>query len=826
LTKTVKAIIHGHFYQPPREDPWTNYIEDQPSASPYKNWNERITKECYGPNAYSRILDSNGHIKEIINNYKYISFNFGPTLLDFLEQEEPEVYKLILEADKFSISEHNGHGNAIAQIYNHVIMPLQSDDDKITQIVWGLADFEKRFGRKSEGIWLSETAVDYKTIDILIDFGIKFIILSPLQAESYRKIGDEEWIKAGETPIKATLPYKVIREKGEITIFFYDKDISTAVSFEHLLHSSDNLANRIIHSQAISKDEDVIVVGTDGEVYGHHEPFGDMCIASLISNYYLKQGRIKLMNFGEYLEYYPPVFEVKISLGDDGRGSSWSCYHGVGRWYKNCGCHTGGKPGWTQKWRGPLRDSFDLLKNEIDTVYYNEVSQYITDPKELRNQYIHYILSNYKDLSFMNEFKKRDFSKDEVIHILKLLEAEKYSMYMYTSCGWFFTELTGIETVQNIKYAYKAIHILGEKGLDIKAKFEKKIEEAVSNIPEFKNGKWILDNWVYPHIQDSKHVANNFITIERMNGKLSTYDFEIKKHFAYKNFSVKEEEKKIFSGQIDIVDLKNGNSKEYYFLLNEDRKLKFEIYISKEKEKLFSEMENIQQNKYISDREISCLSENDLLKEVRNVVFENIYSEKINEIINGNVRIFENLKEFVYSYKKSNADMPAIIKTLLKTSIESYLYKFAKNITNFPTKKEYLELLEIFEIISSFSMVVDVEFLKRTFSKFLYNKLAGFQNPFSGTCNDALTLVEFCNKAGLYLEKSDSENVVYYFLKNEMPKLIEEINIEKKEDEKIKTMYHIRQLIVLAEQFNINAEDEKKLFFKHFEFSDFNPKNI
>ncbi|OHD25537.1 MAG: hypothetical protein A2Y34_00895 [Spirochaetes bacterium GWC1_27_15] len=814
----IKTIIHGHFYQPPREDPWTNNIEEQPSAYPFKNWNQRITSDCYGPNAYSRVLDPQGKIKKIINNYQYISFNFGPTLLAYLEIEEKEIYNLIIEADKKSVKEHNGHGNAIAQIYNHVIMPLQSFEDKKTQIIWALRDFERRFGRASEGMWLSEAAVDYKTIDLLIEYGIKFIVLSPDQASTFRKIDEEKWTKTNEKQIKTTISYKISRSHGEIGVFYYDKSLSTAISFEHLLRSADNFAHRIINHHNIASEDDVLIIASDGEIYGHHEPFADMCLSSLINQYHLDNNKIRLMNFGEYLEEFPPLYETEIYLGEDKLGSSWSCSHGVGRWYKDCGCKTGGGNGWNQKWRTPFREALDIVKKEIDELFIKELSPYTENPFDLRNDYIDYMFDYEKnDLQFLTKHIKKQLSKEETLKIINLLEAQKYSLFAYTSCAWFFTELTGIETVQNIKYAYKALNVLGDKSADIKTHFENKMEEAKSNIPEFHNGKWVLNYWIYPFTQDNFHIVNSFVTLFLISSTIDVNALKISKNFYYKNFIIDKKENDFYFGKIDIIDKRNHYPQTFYFIYKTKDQYNHTIYISENDDILKEATNRILSNNFDQNKDIRVLKSDDLPQEIRNIIIEYSNFPKIEEIISNEINLISDLKKLAYSYKEAKSKLPQIVESLVRCASESLIYKLSNSLVDFPTKEEYQNLSHLFELINYFSINIDTLKLKDCFSSILYKKLFEEKNPFSDVYSSAITLIEFCNKININIEKSKTENIVFNFLKNEIPLLIQKINEIEKEDEKIKIMLQIRKLIILADTFNINTDDEKMAFFKHFE---------
>ena len=356
-------IIHGHFYQPPRENPWTGIVEREPSAAPFHDWNERIHSECYQPNAFARLNDSDTGSERVTNNYAKISFNFGPTLLTWLERNHPDTYACIIAADRESALKHRRHGNAIAQAYGHAILPLCNERDLRTQIRWGIADFHHRFGRRPEAMWLPETACNDAVMGALIDEGFRFVILAPHQAGRLRTIGDPEWRDVNEHSIDTSIPYRYSHRDGSdrsIAIFFYEGPTSRAIAFENLLKSSRSLVDRFAR---IAHDREMVNVATDGETYGHHFKFGDICLAHALEIEAPARG-FQISNYGEYLDQHPPTFEVEINNGSSGEGTSWSCPHGVGRWIRDCGCHTGGEPGWNQQWRAPLRQALDFLRDE------------------------------------------------------------------------------------------------------------------------------------------------------------------------------------------------------------------------------------------------------------------------------------------------------------------------------------------------------------------------------------------------------------------------------------------------------------------------------
>lgn len=503
------VCIHGHFYQPPRENPWLEAIEIQDSAYPYHDWNERITAECYAPNSASRYLDGNGRVLDIVSNYSRISFNFGPTVLSWMEKYFPETYQSILDSDRQSMDWRSGHGNAIAQVYNHVIMPLANIRDKRTQVIWGIKDFEYRFKRLPEGMWLSETAVDFETLEILAEWGIKFTILAPRQASLVRKIGTSRWIDVSDSRVDPTMAYLCRLPSGRtINIFFYDGPISQAVAFENLLKSGEEFAHRLLSGFSDERNwTQILNIATDGETYGHHQKFGDMALAFAL-NYIESNGMARLTNYGEFLEKHPPTHEVQIF-----ENSSWSCIHGIERWKSDCGCNSGHHPGWKQGWRKPLRDALDWLRDRLALNYESLAKQYLKDPWNARDEYISVILDRSVESvnRFIVEYGTRNLSRDEKTTVLKLLEMQRHSMLMYTSCGWFFDELSGLETVQVMQYAGRAIQLwddLFEDGLE--EAFKVRLSMAKSNIREYENGAKIYEKFVKPSMIDLKNVGAHY----------------------------------------------------------------------------------------------------------------------------------------------------------------------------------------------------------------------------------------------------------------------------------------------------------------------------
>jgi (1->4)-alpha-D-glucan 1-alpha-D-glucosylmutase len=500
------VCIHGHFYQPPRENPWLETVEVQDSADPYHDWNERIAAECYGPNAAARILDGEGRIERIVNNYARISFDFGPTLLSWMETAAPAVYRAVLAADQESRERFSGHGNALAQSYHHSILPLANRRDKRTEILWGLSDFAHRFGRPAEGFWLPETAVDLESLEILAELGVRFTLLEPRQARRFRPLAGGAWEEATDG-IDGRVPYRLSLPSGRsLALFFYDGGISRAIAFERLLASGEALVDRLLGAfspRAESGRPELVHIATDGETYGHHHRFGDMALAYAIHR--LEEGRaedqgVTLTNYGELLARHPPELEVEIV-----ENTSWSCAHGIERWQSDCGCSTGGREEWNQAWRAPLRAALDSLRDELAAAYEAAAAPLFADPWAARDDYVQVLLDRSADnvSAFLARHRRggreRELPAAERHRALKLLELQRQTLLMYTSCGWFFHDLAGIETVQVLSYAGRAVELAQELfGDGVEERFLARLAQAESNRPEEGDGRRIYERHVRP----------------------------------------------------------------------------------------------------------------------------------------------------------------------------------------------------------------------------------------------------------------------------------------------------------------------------------------
>lgn len=516
--------IHGHFYQPPRENAWLEFVELQDSAKPFHDWNERINFECYAPNSAARILDDEGFIKKIFNNYTRISHNFGPTLLSWMEKANPDTYQAILRSDRKSMERFHGHGSAIAQVHSHLILPLCNERDKHTQVIWGIRDFEYRYGRKPEGMWLAETAANTETLEVLANHGIAYTILAPRQAKAFRKIGEEHWNESG---IDSKRPYLCQLPSGKsIVLFFYDGNLSQEVAFKGILNNGKSFAEKLLNAFDDRDEPQLVHIATDGESYGHHHRYGEMALADCL-NYISETGKAVIVNYGAYLEMFPPDHEVMIH-----ENSSWSCAHGIERWKSDCGCKTGGEPEWNQRWRQPLRNTLDWLRDELIPVFERESAAILVDPWQARNEYIKVLLDRTDQTVdvFIKEHCINYPDPKNKVKLLRLMEMQRNALLMFTSCGWFFDEISGIETNQILQYALRAIHYAKTvSGKDYHAEFLQRLANAPSNV--YEHGAYAYKKYVLPSQVGLDRAGMHFAIaslFEKNPEELSMFNYHVK----------------------------------------------------------------------------------------------------------------------------------------------------------------------------------------------------------------------------------------------------------------------------------------------------------
>ncbi len=467
-------VLHAHFYQPERSNPWTGGLDPEPGAAPDRDWNERILRECYHPNGAARIYDEAGRVSRIVNNYERLSFNFGPTLLNWMEAAHPRTYARVLDGDWRSVV-RTGHGNALAQAYNHLILPLADDRDRRTQIAWGLADFAHRFRRPAEGMWLPETAADGPTIDALIDARVGFTVLAPHQAWRVRSPGGP-WREVGAA-IDTGRPYLVRHSDGSgrsLAVYFYDGALARSLAFDPAARDAAVIVDRL----AAAGGDGLLSAALDGETFGHHNPFAELGLAYALFEAAERRG-LSPTSYAAHLAEHPPVDDVELVPGE---GTAWSCAHGVGRWYRDCGCSTGGEPGWDQAWRTPLRQALDVVRDAARAAFAGAGTEVLRDPWAARDAYVHVRLGTVRRQEFLERHGRRSLSADQQVMAWRLLEAQRHAMVMYTSCGWFFADIASIEPVYVLRSAARVLGLLRAVGLPTPdAEVEEVLATARSN---------------------------------------------------------------------------------------------------------------------------------------------------------------------------------------------------------------------------------------------------------------------------------------------------------------------------------------------------------
>lgn len=676
------VVIHGHFYQPPRENPWIEAIEREESAYPFHDWNERIASECYWPNAYARILDGKGKILRVFNNYSSISFNFGPTLLSWIEKEKPHLYRRILEADREGLRRF-GHGNAIAQTYDHLILPLANERDKETEIFWGIADFERRFHRRPEGLWLPEAAVNYPTLQTLIRQGIEYIILSPFQAKRIKPLGGKKWIDVSQGRIDPTQPYRCFlkRPSGEkildqsIDIFFYDSSISREVSFGDLLKDGELFCERFRGSyQPSKKTPQILHIATDGETYGHHKKFGEMALSYALNEGLTSRG-LEVTNYGAFRKRFPPLYEVEIDEGPKGEGTSWSCSHGVGRWKEDCGCTTGGKEGWNQKWRGPLREALDFLRDRLALLFEREGGEIFEDMWRARNHYIEVIFdrSPEKVEAFFEKESPHPIKEGLKIRGLKLLEIQRHALRMYTSCGWFFADIGGLETQIILQHAARAIELAREfSDQPLEEPFLKILSDAKSNLPDLGNGAQIYERFVKPRSIALEQIVNHFAIssfLKREERKIFSFSLEKKKESM-----IESNNHPVLIGEVEVISEATSEKSRFLYGLLPSRKNSFRTWMRENPDPLlFDQLKrDLERISPKGEEELAGqlslalkggpYTFRDTLKEKRGELNSGLIEEKLKTFLRMYETIYEENKEVLKRWREEGLEIPYEIR--------------------------------------------------------------------------------------------------------------------------------------------------------------------
>ena len=833
--KDAFVAIHGHFYQPPRENPWLEIIETEESAHPFHDWNERITLECYRPNAHARILDGKGKILEIINNYSSISFNFGPTLLPWLEKHFPSVYQRILEADQEGLRRF-GHGNAMAQVYNHIIMPLAIDRDKETEILWGMADFEKRFHRKPEALWLPETAVNHATLRVLVKYGMRYLILSPFQAWRVRPFGGKKWTDVSQGRVDTTQPYRCFIQDASgkklldqfIDIFFYNGIISKEVAFGDLLKDGNSFCNRFAQFYQESKERPQLIhIATDGETYGHHMKFGEMALAYALDKGFPTRG-FELINYGSFLKRFPPVHEVEIDEGPKREGTSWSCNHGVGRWKEDCGCSTGGKPGWNQKWRKPLREALDLLQDELSQVFEKEGEKIFQDVWEARNGYIEVILNRSPEeiKNFFGQYGAKSLDEKGRIKGLKLLEMQRHALQMYTSCGWFFADLAGLETILVLQHATRAIQLAEElTGGEIEGKFLQHLSEAKGNLPEMGRGDQVYQRLVKPKWVTPEKVVNHFaITslFDSGDGEKKIFSYRVEK-ICYEKMG--KEEDLLVMGQVRVTSDIIPESKEFLFGWIPSKKEVSRAWVSEGEEGLdFNAFKEKGQESFGKGEEemakvfTSLLGDRfftiqDTFKEERQAIFQKLIQKEFDEHCQIYADLFDRTKQAVEVLSREGLEIPFEIRVVAEVTLSNRLFQEINELKrDFKKTKERGEIDRIIEEAREHGYHLRKEKSLLVLNEILMERMNALQkrkgpdlSRQSELAEEVLTLLDLAKKWDFEISLEEAQNL--------MGQILDECvgGLEKGWWEDGTPKLFSPNLITLAEKLGFNVERFSKI---------------
>ena len=795
----IHVTIHGHFYQPPRENPWLGVIERQPSAYPYHDWNEKIATSCYTPNTVSRILDSTGRIDHIINNFGWMSFNIGPTLFQWMAKRLPKTAERIVAGDVESRARQNGHGNAIAQVYNHVIMPLATRREKELQVRWAIADFRKTYGRDPEGMWLAETACNAETIEVLIEHGIRFTILAPSQALRVRplkanplaaihraKADKEGWIDVSNNLIDTTQPYRAFLADGHgnpdpkrfIDLFFFDKPLSTDVSFAHLMTNSDDFAKRLASAARPTQEPQLVNVATDGETFGWHEAFADMCLAFFFEHSAKSHG-LKVVNYAHFLDIQPPAWEVQLKPGRNNEGTSWSCAHGVDRWKDDCGCTTDSPGWWNQKWRRPLRESFDLLRDSVEAIYKIECTPVLKDVEAARDDYIAVIHDRRTDRveAWLDGHVKEGASKKDRLKALRLLEALHNCLLSYTSCAWFFGELSRLEPVQNLKYALRAIELAQPfTNEDLEHAFLDKLKDAESNIPEMGNGKKVFNMLVKSALYDMPRVANSYaiclLTIGRAqlpapNYKVEPlescqlpdrYDSRCGLLRAFDRITLDERLYAFHATKFTVKDVR-------CYLKAVDDKAQYEALIESLEGHDLSQLPHVFGSSY--------MSWGDMVPEVGGEIMRTLFDHNLKDLREKFDRMFDEHRDLFDAYVTAGLELPGEVKGLVSFSLSRAFTDVIIKRRGRWEISDYQRAVELQSMARQYGVTLDTREVEPLMTEDLLAEAQGLKQDLSPhRLANIHSILEIGRTLGLSLRRDLAENIVLEVLEEQVaPKI-------------------------------------------------------
>jgi len=847
-------VIHGHFYQPPRENAWTESIQRQESAgSPYHDWNERINAECYRTNAFARILDQTDHIVNIVNNYEHMSFNFGPTLLSWLEDHSSATYRRLIEADQASRARCGGHGNAIAQAYNHAILPLCNDRDKITQVRWGIADFRYRFNREPEAMWLPETAVNDATLRVLIDHGMKFVILSPHQARRTRRFAvaevksdhkdkKEKTIKTLQTgewsgmengEINTRQAYRWFDKDAEgqpildryLDIFFYDGGIARGVGFEHLLRDAKKFAQRLDHYIGDNGNSapELVSIATDGETYGHHERHSEMGLAYML-HVEAPARNIRVTNYAEFLQENPPAWEVEIKEGPDGEGTAWSCAHGVGRWYRNCGCRGDGPPEWTQEWRSPLREALNNLRDELAALTIEKGEPLLKDAWDARNDYIEVILRRTPEsfAEFLGKHQKRSLSDQEQLLVINLMEMQRQTQLMYTSCAWFFTEISGLETVQVIQYAARAVHLAEyvSPGYSPEPKFLADLKKARSNHPDYKTGEGVYKKLVKPAVVSFLRLVNTHAIRTLFSGAPAQEQLY---HYAFNRTDLLEkklEDTTLMIGRAEITSGVTTEKRAYAFaLLNRGAGEGVKSFVRRDdgswnyaetREALmakFHRVENDILDELVKRWGDETFDMRDTLAEERQQVINILLSDRLSAVGAFYSQLYEQHRSLMQALRGLGAALPIELSVPARYTLGQQLRDEVEKLRNVTDPEAYKQCLEIARTAQRLGLQLESQRATELFQEMIEARLQQLFNDGSGkTCKEISTLVDIADRLKLQLDETSVQNHVFAILQQRVDAMIDRILAAASIEHEYEC---VANFLSLAFRFNFNIKSYK-----------------
>jgi len=790
------VVIHGHFYQPPRENPWIEQIEMETSAYPYHDWNVRINAECYTPNSCARIFDGQSRILDIINNYELMSFNFGPTLISWLEAKAPQTYRRILEADRRSL-DRLGSGNAIAQAYNHAILPLATPRDRETQISWGLQDFRHRFQRMPEAMWLPETAVNLPTLAALVEHGLKFVILSPYQAQRVRPLAGGPWVRVEGHTLDTTQAYRCYlpdakdkpAKRRYIEVFFYNGAVAADLSFGDLLQDSNRLAARLTEGFSSPRAcHQILNVATDGENYGHHKKFGELALAHALTTTLLQKG-FQISNYAAFLKLAPPQMEVELFLGPTGDGSSWSCAHGVERWRSDCGCSTGGAPTWNQRWRGPLREAFDFLNERLGRLFESRGQKYFRDPWTARNAYIEVILERTPETMarFFSQEGNPNLSRSDWPAALKLLEMQRYALLMYTSCGWFFADLAGLETLQVLKYAARALQ-LGQNFSHepLEEPFQERLERAVSNVAAAGTGRDLYLKRIKPVVVDFPKVVNQWaITWLKERERLCPTNIY---HFRVDTLEAEDKSQGsllLGAGRLQITSGTTLKSRILHFFTMYMGSYIYRTQIMESqsiqdfhslKQELFQVLENTPENlgalmaRRLGDRYYSF---HDMFREEKNEILHGLLRHNQEEALALISHNYEEARPLLKALAAEGLPLPRLYRAAGEITLNQYLVELLRSLESDPysseTGEEILALAQEAVVLGlKLESVRGGQILTRILDRHLQDLDDDFKTQNACRFNQFLTLMR---QIPITLELIEAQNRFFELMEERFPKL-------------------------------------------------------